>query len=133
MKRSLITLPLTLILLESAIPLALAAPPRQPDKTEECEILVVGGGLSGSAAAYEALLAGRTVCLTELTDWVGGQISSQGTSALDEKATQRRLLFYPRGYLELRKRIEEHYGRLNPGKCWVSESCFLPVDGHKVL
>lgn len=133
MKRSLITLPLTLILLESTMPLALAAPPRQPDKTEECELLIVGGGLSGSAAAYEALLAGRTVCLTEITDWVGGQISSQGTSALDEKATQRRLLFYPRGYLELRKRIEEHYGRLNPGKCWVSESCFFPYDGHKIL
>ncbi|MFB2835833.1 FAD-dependent oxidoreductase [Floridanema evergladense] len=133
MKRSLITIPLTFILLESTIPLALAAPPRQPDKTEECELLIVGGGLSGSAAAYEALLAGRTVCLTEITDWVGGQISAQGTSALDEKATQRRLLFYPRGYLELRKRIEQHYGRLNPGKCWVSESCFLPVDGHKIL
>ena len=132
MKRSLTILPLISILLQ-LIPVAIAAPPRQPDKTEECDILVVGGGLSGSAAAYEALLAGRVVCLTEITDWVGGQISAQGTSALDERKTQRDRLYFPRGYLDFRQRIKEHYGILNPGKCWVSESCFLPRDGHKLL
>ena len=99
----------------------------------ECEILVIGGGLAGSAAAYEGLLAGKTVCLTEITDWVGGQISAQGTSALDERTTQRALLFYPRGYLELRRRMQEFYGEINPGDCWVSQSCFLPYDAHTVL
>ena len=89
--------------------------------------------IAGSAAAYEGLLAGRTVCLTEITDWVGGQISAQGTAALDERKTQRDRLFFPRGYLELRRGIKEHYGILNPGKCWVSESCFFPYDGHKQL
>jgi hypothetical protein len=79
------------------------------------------------------LLAGRTVCLTEITDWLGGQISSQGVSALDERATQRSRLFYSRGYLDLRQRIQRHYGKLNPGDCWVSESCFLPRDGNKFL
>ncbi|ERT08039.1 FAD binding domain protein [Lyngbya aestuarii BL J] len=107
--------------------------PPTPDQEVACDILVVGGGLAGSATAYEALLAGRTVCMTEITDWVGGQISSQGTSALDERATQRSLLYFPRGYLELRKRIEEKYGRLNPGACWVSQSCFMPYDGHQIL
>ncbi|MBW4570048.1 MAG: FAD-dependent oxidoreductase [Tolypothrix carrinoi HA7290-LM1] len=112
---------------------AIAAPPRNPDKTVNCDILVVGGGLSGVATAYEALLAGRTVCHTEITDWLGGQISSQGTSALDERPTQRAKQFYSRGYLELRERIEKKYGKLNPGNCWVSESCFLPRDGHEIL
>jgi FAD dependent oxidoreductase len=112
---------------------AIAAPPRNPDKTINCDILVVGGGLSGVATAYEALLAGRTVCHTEITDWLGGQISSQGTSALDERPTQRAKQFYSRGYLELRSRIEKKYGKLNPGNCWVSESCFLPRDGHEIL
>ncbi|MBD2437406.1 FAD-dependent oxidoreductase [Nostoc sp. FACHB-110] len=111
----------------------IAAPPRTPDKTVNCEILVVGGGLSGAATAYEGLLAGRTVCLTEITDWVGGQISAQGTSALDERPTQRDRQFYSRGYLELRNRIQRHYGKLNPGDCWVSDSCFLPHDAHTVL
>ena len=130
---SLVSLPLSLILWESLSPLTLAASPRNPDQTVECEILVVGGGLAGSAAAYEGLLAGKTVCLTEITDWVGGQISSQGTSALDERPTQRSRLFYPRGYLELRNRLQDYYDRLNPGDCWVSESCFLPRDADRIL
>ncbi|MFB2970982.1 FAD-dependent oxidoreductase [Aerosakkonema sp. BLCC-F183] len=133
MKRSFITLPLSLILLESAFPVALAAPPRQPDKTVECEILVIGGGLAGAAAAYEGLLAGKTVCLTEITDWVGGQVSSQGVSALDERTTQRQRQFFSRGYLELRERIKRKYGKLNPGECWVSVACFIPSDGHKFV
>ncbi|MEL6901772.1 MAG: FAD-dependent oxidoreductase, partial [Cyanobacteria bacterium J06606_4] len=99
-----------------------------PDETVECEVLIVGGGLSGTSTAYESLLAGRTVCMTELTDWVGGQISSQGTSALDEAQKQRSLLFYADGYKQLRSRIEDFYGELNPGGCWVSVSCFLPKD-----
>lgn len=130
---SLISLTLVSTFLSSLAPVALAAPPRTPEQVVDCEILVVGGGLSGVATAYEGLLAGRTVCLTEITDWVGGQISAQGTSALDERPTQRSKLFYPRGYLELRKRIERKYGELNPGDCWVSDSCFLPRDGHKIL
>ncbi|TAF02484.1 MAG: FAD-dependent oxidoreductase [Nostocales cyanobacterium] len=110
-----------------------ATPPRNPDKTVNCEILVVGGGLSGVGTAYESLLAGNTVCLTEITDWLGGQISSQGTSALDERPTQRAKQFYSRGYLELRNRIQRKYGKLNPGDCWVSDSCFLPRDAHNII
>ncbi|MEG4571487.1 FAD-dependent oxidoreductase [Microcoleus sp. N3A4] len=131
--RSILSLTLGIISAIGSISPIFAAPPRNPDTAETCDILVAGGGLAGAATAYEGLLAGRTVCLTEITDWVGGQISSQGTSALDERETQRSLLFYPRGYLELRRRIEEHYGRLNPGGCWVSYSCFMPYDGHKIL
>ena len=126
---TLVTLPLSIFMAT----LSMATPPRQVDETVECEILVVGAGLAGAATAYEALLMGKTVCMTDITDWVGGQISSQGTSALDERPRQRVELFYPRGYLELRDRIEKYYGRLNPGQCWVSESCFLPSDAHTIL
>jgi hypothetical protein len=140
---------LGLTLLHSPIPMVLAESPQMttpqmttPQTTSRssssvrevgCEMLVIGGGLSGVAAAYEGLLSGRTVCLTEITDWVGGQISAQGTSALDERPTQQSLLIYPRGYLELRRRIEQRYNKLNPGDCWVSESCFLPADGNRLL
>ena len=103
------------------------------DQVVDCELLIVGGGLAGTATAYESLLAGRTVCMTEITDWVGGQISSQGTSALDEARKQRSLLFYSKGYKELRSRIEDFYGELNPGGCWVSATCFLPVDANTIL
>jgi hypothetical protein len=127
--QKLIAIPLSLLISTPS----LATPPRNPDETVECEILVVGGGLAGAATAYEGLLLGKTVCLTDITDWVGGQISSQGTSALDERPRQRAELLFPRGYLELRSRLEKYYGKLNPGQCWVSESCFLPYDANKIL
>jgi len=107
--------------------------PPTPDEIVECDLLIVGGGLSGTAAAYQSLQAGHTVCLTEITDWVGGQISSQGTTALDESRRQRQLLFYSEGYKELRSRVEEKYGKLDPGRCWVSATCFLPYDAHAIL
>jgi len=125
-------LPLTLVNSLAVV----AAPTRnialdsgQKNQTVECDILIVGGGLAGAGAAYESLLGGKTVCLTELTDWVGGQISSQGTSALDDRPTQNKLNFFPRGYLELKARLNKY----PKGNCWVSTTCFLPQDGQKVL
>ena len=111
----------------------LAAAPNRIDQTERCDVLVVGGGLAGVATAYESLHAGRTVCLTEMTDWLGGQLTSQGTTALDEARRQRQLDFYAAGYKQLRQRVLEHYGRQNPGDCWVSAVCFLPADAHEML
>lgn len=111
----------------------LAAAPPSTDQVEICDVLVVGGGLAGVATAYESLSAGRTVCLTELTDWLGGQLTSQGTTALDEARRQRQLLFYAAGYKQLRQAVLERYGRQNPGDCWVSAVCFLPKDAHEIL
>ncbi len=106
---------------------------RSPSLTLGCDLLIVGGGLAGVAAATAGLRSGRSVCLTDITDWVGGQLSSQGTTALDEAKQQRAKLFYPQGYLDLRQRIQARYGELNPGDCWVSASCFLPKDAHAML
>jgi len=118
---------------QASISPPLAQIPQTPDQVVECELLIVGGGLAGTAAAYESLLMGHTVCMTELTDWVGGQISSQGTTALDESKEQRNQLFYSRGYKELRDRVESKYGELNPGQCWVSASCFMPANANAIL
>ena len=49
-----------------------------------CEVLVVGGGTGGVAAALAAARRGRRVHLLEETDWLGGQLTAQGVSALDE-------------------------------------------------
>ena len=121
------------ILLSLQGSLAIAAPASKINQTVECDLLIVGGGLAGAGAAYESLLAGKTVCMTEITDWVGGQISSQGTSALDERPTQSKLNFFPRGYIELTNRLRQHYSSPNPGGCWVSSMCFVPRDGHDIL
>ena len=130
--KRLASISLGLFILDSGLSAQAVSPPTI-DRTEECDLLAIGGGLAGVAASYEALLAGKTVCMTEITDWVGGQISAQGTSALDERTTQRSKLFFPRGYLEFRERIAEYYDELNPGDCWVSVSCFLPKDAHEVM
>lgn len=113
--------------------LSVAAAPRPVDRTVNCDILVVGGGLAGVATTYEALLAGRQVCMTELTDWWGGQISSQGTSALDETVGQRTRGIFPRGYAQFREKLIQVSGRDRPGDCWVSLVCFLPQQGHTLL
>ena len=41
------------------------------------DVVIVGGGLGGCAAALAALRNGRTVVLTEPTDWIGGQLTAQ--------------------------------------------------------
>ena len=116
------------------LPVTLAANEAKPvDRIIGCDLMIAGGGLSGTATAYEGLLAGKTVCMTEITDWVGGQITAQGVSALDERPTQRAKKYFPRGYLEFRQKIQDYYGKLNPGDCWVSEACFLPKDANNIL
>ena len=108
----------------------------------DCDVLVVGGGSGGAAAALAALRAGRSVILVEETDWLGGQFTSQGVSALDEHDHIEQ--FGGTGsYYELRRRIRDHYrgaagtaGQrpdFNPGNCWVSRLAFEPAVAARVL
>jgi hypothetical protein len=43
----------------------------------EVDIVIVGGGTGGCAAAFAAARLGRRVVMTEPTDWIGGQMTSQ--------------------------------------------------------
>jgi len=110
------------------------APGRIVEETS-CDVLVVGGGTGGCAAALAAARAGQRVCLLEETDWVGGQLTAQGVSALDEHEHIERF-GGTRGYYALREAIRDHYRRLspalsaekhpNPGHCWVTRLAFEP-------
>ena len=131
--RSLLSLSLAICIFPSFVFPVSAKLPEKIDEKVECDLLIAGGGFAGAAAAYEGLRMGQIVCMTDITDWVGGQISSQGTSALDEAKTQRKLLHFPEGYRRFRQNIQRFYGKLNPGECWVSESCFIPADGHRLV
>ena len=42
-----------------------------------CDVAVIGGGTGGCAAALGALRNGMQVIMTEETDWIGGQLTSQ--------------------------------------------------------
>ncbi|MCG6199607.1 FAD-dependent oxidoreductase, partial [Anoxybacillus sp. LAT_38] len=41
------------------------------------DLVVIGGGVGGCAAALAAAKLGRTVVMTEETSWIGGQLTSQ--------------------------------------------------------
>jgi len=53
------------------------------------DVLVVGGGLVGIAAAIAACQQGRQVVLTEQTDWVGGQLTAQAPPSSGGRVTAR--------------------------------------------
>ena len=102
---------------------------------ERCEILVVGGGTGGVAAALAAASAGRQVVLLEETDWLGGQLTAQGVSALDEHAhietfggtaSYYRLRDLLRGAYRPRAGEAGRSADFNPGHCWVSRLAFEP-------
>jgi hypothetical protein len=92
---------------------------------ENCEVLVAGGGTGGVAAAMAAARRGRRVVLLEETDWLGGQMTAQGVSALDEHE-HIESQGGTRSYYELRDAIRAHYGEPNPGHCWVTRLAFEP-------
>ena len=77
-------------------------------ETLECDIAVIGGGMGGVAAALAAAEAGRQVVLTEATRWLGGQMTSQGVSALDEHEHIEEF-GGTRSYYRLRDAVRAHY------------------------
>jgi hypothetical protein len=111
-------------------------------KMVECDVLVVGGGMGGVAAAWAAARRGKSVHLLEETDWLGGQITSQGVSALDEHEHIEGF-GGTRTYYALREAIRDHYrsllsvpegdGPFNPGSSWVSRLAFEPKVALAVL
>ncbi|CAN5778566.1 FAD-dependent oxidoreductase [soil metagenome] len=110
----------------------------------ECDVAIIGGSMGGVAAALASLEAGCKVVLTEATDWLGGQMTAQGVSALDEHLYIE-TFGGTRRYYDLRERIRAHYRDLydvepvadgpplNPGNGWVSRLCFEPRVGEQVL
>jgi hypothetical protein len=104
-----------------------AAPAKIPQA--RCDVVILGGGMGGVSAAIAASKAGARVCLTDPTRWLGGQMTSQAVSALDENRFIE-TTGATRSYTDLRRRIRAAYnGMTNPGQCWVSLLCFEPQVG----
>lgn len=110
-----------------------------------CDVLIVGGGTGGTAAALAASEAGAQVCVLEPTRWLGGQLTSQGVSTPDEPQ-QIELFGGTRRYYAFREAVRNYYrsryrlSRLgasqrhfNPGNCWVSHISFEPKVGAELL
>lgn len=52
------------------------APTARPSELS-ADVIIVGGGFGGCAAALAAARQGLRVIVTEETDWIGGQLTSQ--------------------------------------------------------
>ncbi|MCC8199144.1 MAG: FAD-dependent oxidoreductase [Tannerellaceae bacterium] len=97
-------------------------------KTHEVDVLIIGGGASGTTAGIQsARLGARTLIIEEHT-WLGGMLTAAGVSAIDGNHK------LPAGlWGEFRDKLFEHYGHedeLRTG--WVSKVLFEPSVGNKI-
>ena len=108
------------------------------------DLLIVGGGAGGCAAALAATSLGLRVVMTEETDWIGGQLTSQMVPP-DESPWiegQGCTARYRRYRDAVRQYYRDHYPLtpaaradpfLNPGQGTVSRLCHEPRVGVAVL
>ncbi|NGN64244.1 FAD-dependent oxidoreductase [Streptomyces sp. A7024] len=105
------------------------------------DLLIVGGGLGGTAAALTAVRLGRQVVLTEATGWLGGQLTAQAVPPDEHPWIEGAAC--PPGYAGLRRRVRDYYRRnyplrqddplLDPGLGIVSHLCHEPRVAAAVI
>lgn len=110
----------------------------KPKRKElKADLVIIGGGLGGCAAALSALSSGLRVIMTEETDWIGGQLTSQGVPPDEHRWIES--FGCTRTYRKFRNAIRDYYRRhypltdnardlknLNPGSGSVSRLCHEP-------
>jgi hypothetical protein len=149
LKRVSVTLPLAVgasslahAELESTSPTASST--KISTKELRADLVIIGGGLGGCAAALAAARNGLRVLMTEETDWIGGQLTSQAVPPDENQWIESH--GGTRSYQELRTRIRDYYRRnfplteaakanalLNPGNGGVSKLCHEPRVALAVL
>ncbi len=91
------------------------------------DVVVIGGGLGGCAAALSACAKGLRVLLTEETAWIGGQVTSQGVPPDEHQwiedfgATKR--------YKDYRNKVRDTYLRHMDVKIDAQKKAFNPGNG----
>jgi len=99
----------------------------------DADVIVVGAGTGGSAAAIQAARTGANVILIEETDWVGGQMLAAGVTSMDGGNPA-----WTGGiYSEFTQKIKDHYQKKGKslGTCYWSagSTCFEPKAGKTIL
>ncbi len=108
----------------------------------QCDVVVVSGSLGGVAAAAHSMESGAKTCLIELTPWLGGQISAQGVSAIDESYSMHILENFSASWREFKELLKNQPVKLpdwdtyvrpktvsDISSCWVGKLCFPPEAG----
>lgn len=112
--------------------------------SESADVIVLGGGLGGCMAALAVATMGLRVCMTEETDWLGGQLTSQAVPPDEHMWIES--FGCTRTYREFRNRVRKYYKEnyplteeakendlLNPGNGWVSRLCHEPKVALRVI
>lgn len=111
---------------------------------EQYDLVIIGGGLGGVAAALAALRHGRRVFLSEEFAWVGGQMTSQAVPPDEHPWIEQ--FGCTRSYRKLREDVRRYYRdhyplrsevanlpNFNPGNGFVSTLCHEPKVSWSVL
>ncbi len=98
-------------------------------KKMNTDVLIIGGGASGTTAAIQAARMGVKVVLVEPTTWLGGMITAAGVSAFDGNHNM------PSGiWAEFRERLYKVYGSAKAVETgWVSNTLFEPHVGDSIF
>lgn len=93
------------------------------------DIIIVGGGASGTMAAIQASRMGVKSHVIEETPWLGGMLTSAGVSAIDGNHK------LPSGlWGEFRQHLYNYYGGPEAVETgWVSNTLFEPSVGNAIL
>ena len=96
---------------------------------EQYDVVVVGGGVSGTTAGIRAARLGAKTLIVEQGPWLGGMLTSAGVSATDGNYRLRGGMWG-----ELRDSLEAHYGGAQALKTgWVSNLLFEPSVGARIF
>lgn len=111
---------------------------------QSADVVIIGASVGGVAAALAAARNGRSVILTEETDWIGGQLTSQAVPPDEHRYIEQ--FGGTRSYRDYRTRVRDYYRRnypltavaraqpeLNPGLGRVSRLCHEPRVSVAVL
>ena len=96
---------------------------------ETYDVVVIGGGVSGTTAGVRAARLGAQTLIVEQGPWLGGMLTSAGVSATDGNYRLRGGMWG-----ELRDSLEAHYGGAQSLKTgWVSNLLFEPSVGARIF
>lgn len=125
-------------------PAWLSAQEKDTSAEWSADVVIVGGGVGGVSAALAACQAGLRVVLTEETDWIGGQLTSQGVPPDEHPWIEQ--FGATRTYRSFRNAVRQYYREhypltaeatatphLNPGNGGVSRLCHEPRVAVAVL
>ena len=100
----------------------------QPKPDVETDVLIIGGGVGGTAAAIQSARTGAKTLLVEPSPWLGGMLTAAGVGCTDGNHK------LPSGiWNELREAAYKHYGTRNLATGWVSNFNIEPHVGDSIF